>query len=92
MNSKQLLILALGGIGIVLIVLFTPKYKITWIDSQNYIKTEQTSPLYKRSRGTVQFHWEKILIYSGAATLVCGLLIFFTKEKNERDKYKQDNL
>lgn len=81
MNRKQSAVLALGVIGIILIVIFTPRYKITWLDSNNFVKTEQTSSLYKRSAGTVKFHWEKILVYSSITVVACGILLFVFKEK-----------
>ena len=87
MSKKQMIVLGLGIIGIILIVLLTPRYKITWIDSLNFIKTEQYSSLYKRSKGAVRLHWDKILIYSGFTLLVSGILIF-----GLRDKHGQNNL
>lgn len=69
-------------IGIVLIVIFTPRYKIAWIDKQNFIRTEQTSSLYKRSKGKENLHWERIALYSGAMILAAGILITVSRSKH----------
>ncbi|OIO36083.1 MAG: hypothetical protein AUJ74_03690 [Candidatus Omnitrophica bacterium CG1_02_44_16] len=82
MNKKQLSALALGIVTIILIVYFTPRYKVTQIDSKNFIITEQTSTLYKRSTGKESLHWEKILLYSGIPVLACCLAIFSLRGKN----------
>jgi hypothetical protein len=82
MNSKQIATLCLSVIGIVLIVIFTPKYKITWIDSENFIRTEQTSALYKRSKGQEKYNWDKIAVYSGGVIAGCGLLMFALRDKD----------
>lgn len=81
MNKKQLAALALGIVAITLIIIFTPRYKITLIDSENFIITEQTSTLYKRSKGKESLHWEKISLYSGISSLVCCLAIFSLRKK-----------
>lgn len=85
MNKKQTFLIFLGLISIVLIVFFTPRYKVTWIDSKNFITTEQTSSLYKRSKGTVKLHTEKILAYAGIAICACGILIFLSRDKNGKN-------
>jgi hypothetical protein len=82
MNKKQLYALVLGIVAIALIVYFTPRYKITQIDSENFIITEQTSTLYKRSTGKEGLHWDKILLYSGISAFVCCLAIFSLREKH----------
>ena len=84
MNKKQIAALAIGIVAIALIVKFTPRYKITRIDTENFIITEQTSTLYKRSAGTVNLHWEKILLYSGISAFVCCLAIFYFRERREK--------
>ncbi|MBI5872893.1 MAG: hypothetical protein HZB36_01960 [Candidatus Omnitrophica bacterium] len=81
MNKKQITVLTLEVIAIVLIVIFTPRYKITWLDSENFIKTEQTSPLYKRSKAKESLHLDKIAIYSGLVAMASGLLIFGLRDK-----------
>ncbi len=81
MNNKQLTVLAFGIVAIGLIVYFTPRYKITQIDKENFIITEQTSTLYKRSKGKECLHWDKILLYSGIAAMICCLGVFSSREK-----------
>ncbi len=84
MNKKQIVVLILGIIAIILSVVLTPRYKLSWSDaSQNYIITEQSSTLYNRAKGEVKFHWDKILTYSGIAVVVCGVLLFVLGGKNE---------
>lgn len=83
MNKKQIGVLALAIIGIVLIVIFTPRYKITWIDSKNYIKTEQSSPLYKRSGGKESLYWDKISIFSGLTVVAAAILIYSLRSRHE---------
>ena len=82
MNNKQITAVVLGIIAISLIVIFTPRYKVTWIDSKNFIKTEQTSTLYKRSKGKEELHWDRIAIYSSMVILVCGIAVFSLKRKD----------
>ncbi len=82
MNKKQIIVCVLGIVTIVLIVIFTPRYKITWIDQKNFIKTEQTSTLYKRSKGKEELHWENISLYAGAAILACGMILFLLRGKD----------
>ncbi|MFH0877599.1 MAG: hypothetical protein V1863_05180 [Candidatus Omnitrophota bacterium] len=83
MNKKQVFALVLGTIAIILIVIFTPRYKITWIDSVNFVKTEQTSSLYKRSKGTVKLHWDKILFYGGAVLAGTAVAFFALRESKK---------
>ncbi|HAJ56204.1 MAG TPA: hypothetical protein DCL35_00350 [Candidatus Omnitrophica bacterium] len=83
MNKKQIAVSVLAVLGIILLVIFTPRYKIIWIDSKNFIKTEQTSPLYKRSGGKESLYWGKIAAYSGLIMLVSGILVFSLKGKRE---------
>lgn len=85
MNKKQGTVLLLGIAAVVLIVIFTPRYKITWMDSENFIKTEQSSPLYKRSSGKALMHWDRIGLYGGAVLALCGLLIALLKERKPID-------
>lgn len=85
MNKKQNIILGLGVLSLILIVLFTPRYKITWIDSKNFIQTEQSSSLYKRSKGDIKLHWDKILIYGGIAVSLCGILMFTVRRKDGKN-------
>jgi hypothetical protein len=85
MNKKQNIILGLGVLGLILIVLFTPRYKIAWIDSKNFIQTEQSSSLYKRSKGDVKLHWDKILIYAGITVSLCGILMFIVRRKGGKN-------
>lgn len=75
----------LGIAAVVLTVIFTPRYKITWIDSENFIKTEQSSPLYKRSSGKALMHWDRIGLCGAPIAALCGLLIFLLKERKSRD-------
>ena len=58
-----------------------PRYKIIMIDSQNFIKTEQTSALYKRSGGKEKLHWDRIAPLSAGIAIACGVLIGLVKEK-----------
>ncbi len=85
MNKRQTIVLILAVMGIALIFFLTPKYKITWIDSENFIKTEQTSSLYKRSQGKVQLHWDRIFKYSGIVFVTGAILIFILKERHGQD-------
>ena len=82
MNKKQIIVIVLGVIALGLIVLLTPRYKITWIGSNSFIKTEQSSSLYKKSSGEVKFKWKKISFYSGIAIVTCGILLLLLKDKN----------
>ncbi len=84
MNKKQIAALALGILAIALIIIFTPRYKITRIDTENFIITEQTSTLYKRSTGKENLHWEKILLYSGISAFTCCLAIFYLRGRNDK--------
>ncbi len=81
MNIKQTVIIILGIIGLVLIFIYSPRYKITQIDSENFIITEQSSSLYSRSGGTERLHWDKWLLYSGITIFAFGILVFAFKDK-----------
>jgi hypothetical protein len=81
MNTKQTVVLILGILGIAAVVFFMPRYKITMITAQDYIKTEQTSALYKRSHGIEKLHWDRIVPISGGIFLVCGVLIGLLRDK-----------
>lgn len=83
MNAKQIAVIIIGIIGIAAVTYFTPRYKIILIDSENFIKTEQTSSLYKRSGGKEKLHWDKIVPISGGIILVGGILVFLLKEKRK---------
>ena len=83
MNKKQQFILALTLISIILIVIFTPRYKITWVDSKNFIRTEQTSSLYKRSHGKECLHWDKIALYAGSLLAGCGIALFLSRRRRD---------
>ena len=83
MNNKQILILVITVIGIVLIVIFTPRYKIAWIDKRNFIKTEQTSSLYKRSKGKESLYWGRIALYAGTLILAASILITVSRSQHE---------
>lgn len=82
MNKKQWFVLFLGIIAIIAIVIFTPRYKVSWIDAENFIVTEQSSSLYKRASGTVKLHWDKIILYSSLTVLACAGIAFVLREKN----------
>lgn len=83
MNKAQKITIILGILALAAIAFFTPKYKLTRIDDENYIKTEQSSALYARCTGETKLHWDKIFIYWGATGAVCAILLFFLKGKNE---------
>jgi hypothetical protein len=85
MNKKQLIIIWCGIIAVILIVIFTPRYKISWIDSQNFVQTEQTSTLYKRSKGVEKRHWDKIALTSGITLAASILLVFALREKHGKN-------
>ncbi len=85
MNKKQKILLYLSVLGVGLIVYFTPRYKITQIDEKNFLITEQTSPLFKRSHGEVKYHIDKILIYSSLWLLIDGILLVTFRSKRGRD-------
>lgn len=82
MNNKQVIIVVLCVVILTLIVIFTPQYKVTWIDSKNYVLTEQTSPLYKRSKAPAKKHWDKIALYAGLTLMVAGALVLVLKDKD----------
>ena len=82
MNRKQILASAIGILGIVLIVIFTPHYKITWLNAHDYIITEQSSSLYKQSKGFVKYRWDRIIPPCGLIALTCGVFVFILREKN----------
>ncbi|MFA5038772.1 MAG: hypothetical protein WC732_03740 [Candidatus Omnitrophota bacterium] len=82
MNKKQWLVLIVGVIALGLIFFLTPRYKITQIDQDNYIRTEQSSALYERSSGTVKLHWEHIALYAAITVLACGILLVSLRRKN----------
>ncbi len=82
MNKKQIVVIVLAAIAIALIVYFTPRYKITWIDSNNFVKTEQTSSLYKRTKGKENFYWDRITVYSSAVVILTGIMIFTFRRPN----------
>ena len=83
MNNKQIVVLGLCVIAIVLIVIFTPRYKITWLDSKNYVLTEQTSALFKRSAGKAKLHWDKIALYAGLTLIAGGVALLLLRDKDE---------
>ena len=82
MNKKQILAISLGIVAIGVIVILTPHYKITWINTRDYIITEQSSSLYKQSRGLVKYRWDKIVPPCGLVVLACGVFVFILREKN----------
>ena len=82
MNRKQILASASGIVGIVLFVIFTPHYKVTWLNAHDYIITEQSSSLYKQSKGLVKYRWDRIVPTCGLIVLSCGVLVFILREKN----------
>ena len=77
MNKKQVITLFISIIALVLIYFFTPRYKIIWIDADNFVKTEQTSSLYKRSKGKESLYWDRIALFSGIVIIISVILIFF---------------
>ena len=81
MNKKQGMIIFFAVVAVTLIVIFTPRYKIFWIDSDNFVKTEQTSSLYKRSQGKEHLYWDKVALYSGATIIVAGIFVFTLRNK-----------
>jgi hypothetical protein len=81
MNRKQTTVVVIGIFGIAAAVFLTPRYKIVMIDSQNFIKTEQTSSLYKRSGGKEKLHWDRIALISGGIIIACGILTGLLKEE-----------
>lgn len=81
MNSKQTAVIIIGILGIIATVFLTPRYKIIMIDSQNFIKTEQTSSLYKRSGGKEKLHWDRIAPISGGIAILCVALAALLREK-----------
>jgi uncharacterized protein YxeA len=82
MNNKQVIVVILCVIAIILIVIYTPQYKVTWLDRTNYVLTEQTSPLYKRSKAPAQKHWDKIALYAGLTLVIAGALVLVLKDKD----------
>lgn len=81
MNLKQLLIAIFGICAFIIIIIYGPRYKITEIGPDNFIKTEQSSALYKRCTGKVKLYWNRIFLYENIVLLLCGCLIFSAREK-----------
>ena len=86
LNTKQIIILIFGVCIFALGIYFAPRYKMTEIGPGSYIKTEQSSTLYKRSSGKVKFYWGLIVLYESAILLSCGVftLLLRTKQNNEK--------
>ena len=82
MNSKQIVTLGFIILAIAAIVFFMPRYKMVKVDADNYIITEQSSPLFKRSKGEIRLHWNWIIPASGGVVLLGGLGVFLMKERN----------
>ena len=74
------MVAGLGCIGY-----FTPRYKITRIDEKNFLITEQTSPLFKRTNGEVRFHIDKIVLYSSVWIVTGAVLLIALKGKDGRN-------
>lgn len=81
MNIKQLLIAIFSICASIIVIFYGPKYKITEIGPDNFIKTEQSSALYKRCTGKVKLYWNRIFLYESIVLLFCGFLIFLVREK-----------
>jgi len=81
MNIKQVIVLAVALVAILALTLVMPRYKIHYINSENFIITEQSSPLYTRSLGEVRRHWDRILPIGGGILLVGGILCFLLRNK-----------
>ena len=81
MNKKQTIVIVAGILGIAAAFFFIPRYKIVMIDSQNFIKTEQTSALYKRSGGKEKLRWDRIAAIGGGIVVAGGILIGLLGEK-----------
>ncbi|MGE5280611.1 MAG: hypothetical protein ACM3L6_07715 [Deltaproteobacteria bacterium] len=81
MNIKQITVLAVALIAIVGVTLLMPQYKIQYIDTKNFIVTEQSSPLFERSRGQTRRHWNRILPIAGGVLFVSGILCFVLRDK-----------
>lgn len=82
MNKKQWIVVLLALSALALIYFLTPRYKLIQIDEKNYIRTEQSSSLYQRSKGQVKLHWEKIGLYAGITLLTTGVLLLVLRRKN----------
>jgi hypothetical protein len=80
-NKKQIVILVVGALAIAAIVYLMPRYKMVRVDANNYIITEQSSPLFKRSQGELRLHWNWIAPSSGGVILLAGLGVFFLRDK-----------
>ena len=74
MNKRQLLVLILILGALFSIYKYTPRYKIVKIDSENFIRTEQSSPLYARTKAPEKLNLDKVVKYSIAALLTGGLI------------------
>lgn len=81
LSTKQVLVLILGICAFGLCLYFAPRYKITEMGPGSYIKTEQSSKLYKRSHGKVMYYWKHIFLYESTILLTCGLLIILLKNR-----------
>jgi len=81
MNTKIVIVLVVALIGIVAVTLLMPQYKIHYMNADNFIITEQTSPLYERSLGEVKRHWDRIMPINGGILLAGGILCLFLRNK-----------
>lgn len=81
-NKNQAGVLVVIILAVAAILFFMPRYKMLKVDSENYIITEQSSPLFKRSKGEVRLHWNWIVPASGAVIVLGGLGVFLLREKN----------
>ncbi|MFH1202518.1 MAG: hypothetical protein V1674_06485 [Candidatus Omnitrophota bacterium] len=83
MNGRQFLILILTIAIIAAIFYFTPRYKMVSLGSSgNYIRTEQSSPLFKKCTAQVQYDWPIILKRAGVVFLAGIALIFIFKDRS----------
>jgi hypothetical protein len=81
MNAKQIVVVVLAVIAIMSVTFLMPQYKIQYMDANNFIVTEQSSPLYARALGQIKRHWERILPISGGILLAAGVLCFVLRNK-----------
>ena len=81
MNIKIIVVLVVALIAIVAVTLAMPPYKIYNIKTDNYIITEQSSPLYGRASGEVKRHWDRILPIAGGILLASGMLCLLLRNK-----------
>lgn len=84
MNSKQRLVFFIAIVIIIAAFLFVPKYKIVNLDGtkDNYIKTKQSSSLYKACKSPAQFDWPFIARVSVPVVVAGAIFIVLFRDRD----------